>query len=84
MVQAPSDFDLGDALERLRSAIDKDLERGAKANEFISAFQKISGPDTDKKSASDQTLKLLLQARLSQARPAGEIVTILQVWYFWQ
>ena len=58
MVQAPSDFDLVDALERLRSSIDTDLEKGAKPNEFISAFQKIAGPETDKKSASDQTLKV--------------------------
>ena len=59
MVQAPSDFDLVDALEKLRSSIDTDLEKGAKPNEFISAFQKIAGPETDKKSASDQTLKVL-------------------------
>ena len=78
MVQAPSDFDLVDALEKLRSSIDTDLEKGAKPNEFISAFQKIAGPETDKKSASDQTLKVLLQSRLTAQRPASEIVTVLQ------
>jgi len=80
MVQAPSDFDLVDALDKLRIAIDADLARGqvVKPNEFIATFQTINGPDTDKKSASDQTLKLLLQTRLSSARPAAEIVTVLQ------
>ena len=78
MVQAPSDFDLVDALERLRAAIDADLLKGPKPNEFITAFQQIAGPETDKKSASDQTLKLLLQARLGATKPASDIVTVLQ------
>lgn len=78
MVQAPSEFDLADALDRLKAAIDKDLETGPKPNEFISVFQKISGTETDRKSASDQTLKLILQHKLSDNKPASEIVIVLQ------
>ena len=78
MVQAPSEFDLADALDRLKVAIDKDLEKGPKPNEFISVFQKISGTETDRKSASDQTLKLILQQKLADSKPASEIVIVLQ------
>lgn len=78
MVQAPSEFDLADALERLKVAIDKDLEKGPKPNEFISVFQKISGSETDRKSASDQTLKVILQKRFSDGLPASDVVTVLQ------
>ena len=38
MVQAPSEFDLADALDRLKAAIDKDLEKGLKPNELSNAF----------------------------------------------
>ena len=78
MVQAPSEFDLADALDRLKVAIEKDLEKGPKPNEFISVFQKISGTETDRKSASDQTLKLILQQKLSDGKPASEVVIVLQ------
>ena len=65
MVQAPTDYDLDEALRKLRESIDHDLQKGVKPNELISTFQKISGSETDRKSATDQTLKLVLQSRLS-------------------
>ena len=65
MVQAPSDFDLYEALRKLKEAIDVDLQKGNKPNEFISTFQKINGSETDRKSAADQTLRLVLQNRIS-------------------
>ena len=65
MVQAPTDYDLDEALRKLRSSIDLDLQKGIKPNELISTFQKISGSETDRKSATDQTLKLVLQSRIA-------------------
>jgi THO complex subunit 1 len=77
MVQAPTDYDLDEALRKLRGSIDLDLQKGIKPNELISTFQKISGSETDRKSATDQTLKLVLQNRIAAGKAASEVVGVL-------
>ena len=79
MVQAPSEFDLADALDRLKAAIDKDLEKGPKPNEFM---EKISLTMTFQKKTTNRYIfyKSKLICPLTEKWSVWSIGTRLHGW----